>query len=246
MRVLPAVDIRGGRCVNLVQGDYGRETVFAEDPVEQAVSWRDQGAELVHIVDLDGAKAGRCCIERELRAMIAAGVRVEVGGGIRDLRTIDLLADIGVDRVILGTAAHNDPALLEQAAARLGPRLAVGIDAKAGQVALAGWLDVTDTPAVDFARSVADAGAARIIYTDILRDGMMQGPNLEMTRAVALAVEIPVTASGGMSSLADVHAVRALEAGGVDEVIIGRALYLKTFTLAEALHAAQAPLHGVG
>ena len=246
MRILPAVDIRGGRCVNLVQGDYGRETVFADDPVRQAIAWRNQGAELVHIVDLDGAKAGRCCIERELRAMIEAGVRVEVGGGIRDLKTIEFLVGLGVDRVILGTAAHNDETLLERAAALHGPRLVVGIDAKAGKVALAGWLDVTDTPAVEFAQRVAAAGASRIIYTDILRDGMMQGPNLETTAEVARAVEIPVTASGGMSSLADVHAVCGLEHDGVDEVIIGRALYLDTFTLAAALAAAETPRRGVG
>lgn len=246
MRIVPAVDIRGGRCVNLVQGDYGRETVFAEDPVKQAIAWREQGASLVHIVDLDGAKAGRCCIESELGAMIAADVSIEVGGGIRDLKTIETLVNLGVDRVILGTAAHNDENLLEHAAAYFGPRLVVGLDAKAGQVALAGWIEVTQTSAIEFAQRVAAAGASRIIYTDILSDGMMKGPNLETTRAVAQAVQIPVTASGGMSSLADVRAVCALEHDGVDEVIIGRALYLNVFTLSEALHAAQAPVGGAG
>jgi phosphoribosylformimino-5-aminoimidazole carboxamide ribotide isomerase len=240
MRILPAVDIRGGRCVNLVQGDYGRETVFADDPVRQAVLWRDQGAELVHIVDLDGARAGRCCIEEELRAMVEAGVRFEVGGGIRDLDTIERLVDLGAARVILGTAAHNDPALLDQAAARFGPRLVIGIDANAGRVALDGWADVTQTSAVDFARQAAEAGAGRIIYTDILSDGMMKGPNIEATREVAAAVDIPVTVSGGMSALADIEAVRGLERDGVDEVIIGRALYLKAFTLPEALALARA------
>ena len=235
MRILPAVDIRGGRCVNLVQGDYAQETVFADDPVQQAVLWRDQGADLVHIVDLDGAKAGRCCIETELRALADAGVRFEVGGGIRDLATVNKLVELGADRVILGTAAHNDPDFLHHAAAAIGPRLAVGIDAKNGLVALAGWLEVTRTPAVDFARKVEDAGAGRIIYTDILSDGMMKGPNIEATREVAAAVDIPVTASGGMSSLDDVDAVRGLEPDGVDEVIIGRALYLNAFTLPEAL-----------
>jgi phosphoribosylformimino-5-aminoimidazole carboxamide ribotide isomerase len=240
MRILPAVDIRGGRCVNLIQGDYGRETVFADDPVKQAVLWRDQGAALVHIVDLDGAKAGHCCIEHELRAMADARVRFEVGGGIRNLATVEKLIELGAERVILGTAAHESPDLLHHAAALIGPRLAVGIDAKAGLVALAGWLDVTQTSAVDFARQVEDAGAGRIIYTDILSDGMMKGPNLEATREVAAAVDIPVTASGGMSSLADVEAVRALESEGVDEVIIGRALYLNVFTLPQALAAARA------
>jgi phosphoribosylformimino-5-aminoimidazole carboxamide ribotide isomerase len=240
MRVLPAVDIRGGRCVNLIQGDYEQETVFADDPVQQAILWRDQGARLVHIVDLDGAKAGHCCIEAELRAMADAGVRFEVGGGIRDLATVEKLVELGAERVILGTAAHNDPDLLHHAAAAIGPRLAVGIDAKSGHVALAGWLDVTETPAVEFAQKVEAAGAGRIIYTDILSDGMMKGPNIDATRDVAAAVDIPVTASGGMSSLVDLDAVRSLETDGVDEVIIGRALYLKAFTLPEALALAGA------
>lgn len=240
MRVLPAVDIRGGRCVNLVQGDYAQETVFADDPVQQAVLWRDQGAGLVHIVDLDGAKAGRCCIERELRAMANAGVRFEVGGGIRNLATVEKLIELGVERVILGTAAHEDPDFLHHAAALIGPRLAVGIDAKEGRVALAGWLDVTQTAAIEFAQKVEAAGAGRIIYTDILSDGMMKGPNIDATREIAAAVDIPVTASGGMSSLADIDAVRALEPHGVDEVIIGRALYLNAFTLPEALALASA------
>ena len=242
MRVLPAVDIRGGRCVNLVQGDYSQETVFAEDPVAQAVLWRDQGAELVHIVDLDGAKAGRCCIETELRDMIAKGVRVEVGGGIRDLKTVEKLAAIGVDRIILGTAAHNDKKFLERAASRFGAKLVVGIDAKDGKVALSGWTDVTKTNLIDFAQRMDNSGISRIIYTDILKDGMMQGPNIETTRKLARSVEVPVTASGGMSTLDDVKAVRAIQPDGVDEVIIGRALYLKAFTLAEAVDTANQPI----
>ncbi len=241
MRILPAVDIRGGRCVNLVQGDYGQETVFAEDPVAQAVLWRQQGAELVHIVDLDGAKAGRCCIEAELRAMIAAGVPVEVGGGIRDLKTVEKLAGLGVERIILGTAAHNDRKFLERAASKFGPRLVVGIDAKDGKVALSGWVDVTNTKLIDFAQRMDNSGISRIIYTDILSDGMMKGPNVDATRQVARHVEVPVTASGGVSSLEDVTALRAIQADGVDEVIIGRALYLKAFTLAEAIETANTP-----
>lgn len=239
MRILPAVDIRGGRCVNLVQGDYEQETVFAEDPVQQAILWRDQGADLVHLVDLDGAKAGRCCIEAELRALVDAGVAFEVGGGIRSLETISTLVGLGAERVILGTAAHNDPQLLRDAVASFGEKIVVGIDAKGGQVALSGWLDVTETSAVKFARRVEGEGVGRIIYTDILSDGMMQGPNLESTRAVARAVGIPVTASGGMSALADIESVRGLEGDGVDEVIIGRALYLNAFTLPRAIAAAR-------
>ena len=238
MRIVPAVDIRGGLCVNLVQGDYGQETVFSEDPMDQARVWRRDGAALVHIVDLDGAKAGHCCILETLRALHAEGIPFEVGGGIRDLATIESVVSAGAARVILGTAAHREPTLVREAAARFPGAVVVGIDAKDGQVALAGWLEVTNTPATDFARQMEDAGAARIIYTDILSDGMMKGPNLDATGAVARAVSIPVTASGGMSSLDDIRAVAGLEPDGVDEVIIGRALYLNAFNLPEAIRTA--------
>ncbi len=240
MRIVPAVDIRGGRCVNLLQGDYAQETVFSEDPVAQAIIWHDAlGEGLVHIVDLDGAKQGRCCIEKELRAMATAGVPFEVGGGIRNFETIRNLFEAGASRVILGTAAYRDPDLLREACRTWPEGIAVGIDAREGKPSLSGWLEDTDGDALDFARRVEAAGAARIIYTDILRDGMMGGPNLEMTRAVARAVNIPVTISGGVSSLDDIRAARALEADGVDEIIIGRALYLGAFTVQEAVAAAR-------
>lgn len=240
MRIVPAVDIRGGLCVNLVQGDYDQETVFSEDPVDQARQWWDQLREgLIHIVDLDGAKAGHCCIESQLMAMRDLGISFEVGGGIRNMDTVETVLAAGADRVILGTAAHRDPALLVEACAKHPGKIAVGIDARAGMVSLSGWLEDTGTDAIEFARQVEDAGAARIIYTDILSDGMMKGPNIEATAAVARAVKIPVTISGGMSSLEDIHAIRAVEADGVDEVIIGRALYLERFTIAEAIAAAR-------
>jgi phosphoribosylformimino-5-aminoimidazole carboxamide ribotide isomerase len=240
MRILPAVDIRGGYCVNLVQGDYAQETVFSEDPVAQAISfWKDLGDGLIHIVDLDGAKAGHCCVESQLKALAAAGVPFEVGGGIRDLKTIETILSAGAMRAILGTAAHRDPDLLREAAAAFPGRVVVGIDARDGMVSLSGWLEDTGTDAVDFARRVEDAGAARIVYTDILRDGMMQGPNLDATRAVAEAVSIPVTASGGVSSLDDLRQLRTIEASGVDEAIIGRALYLHAFTVKEASEVAR-------
>lgn len=235
MRIVPAVDIRGGLCVNLVQGDYGQETVFSQDPVAQALCWRESGVEVVHIVDLDGAKDGRLCVTAQLRAMADAGVPFEVGGGIRDIDAVRAIFDVGAQRVILGTAAHRDPEFLWEAARAFPGRIVAGIDAKAGKVALEGWLEITQTDAVVFAREVEQAGAARIIYTDVLSDGMMHGPNIEATAAVARAVDIPVTASGGVSSLEDVRRVRELEPDGVDEVIIGRALYLGAFTLAEAI-----------
>lgn len=238
MRVVPAVDIRGGKCVNLVQGDYDQETVFSDDPVAQAVAWRDQGAELVHIVDLDGAKAGHCCIVDELAAMRDGGVPVEVGGGIRSLDTVRQVFDLGAKRVILGTAAVENPAFLKKAAEEFPGTIVAGVDAKDGKVAVRGWVDVTETYAVVFAGHAEQAGAARIIYTDISSDGMMGGPNVAMTNAVARAVHIPITASGGVSSLDDIRALRALEVIGVDEVIVGRALYLGAFTLQDAIAAA--------
>ncbi len=238
MRILPAVDIRGGLCVNLVQGDYDQETVFSEDPVAQATRWHHQGAHLVHVVDLDGARTGRPCVEKELRAMTVAEVPVEIGGGVRDMDAVQAVIDAGASRVILGTAAYLDPQFLEEAARMFPERIAVGIDARDGKVALRGWLEVTETDGVRFAREVEQAGAARIIYTDILSDGMMQGPNLDATRAVAQAVQIPVTASGGVSSLDDVRNLKNLEPDGVDAIIIGRALYLGAFTLGEAIATA--------
>lgn len=240
MRIVPAVDIRGGLCVNLVQGDYGQETVYSEDPIAQALTWREQGGDLIHIVDLDGAKAGRLCVADALERLAAAGVPYEVGGGIRSMETIEQAFALGASRVILGTAAHRDPALLEEAANRFPDRIVVGVDAKGGRVALSGWLDVTDSDAVAFARQAESAGAARIIYTDILSDGMMKGPNLAATKQLAEAVSIPVTASGGMATLDDVRNVSALEPAGVDEVIIGRALYVGAFTLPEAIQTAEA------
>ncbi len=242
MRIVPAVDIRGGYCVNLVQGDYGQETVFAEDPVAQARVWHDLGGEIIHIVDLDGARGGKVCVLDAVRRLTEAGLRVEVGGGIRTMESVAALADAGADRIILGTAAHENPELLREAARAYPDRIVVGIDARAGKVALSAWLETTETDAVTFGKQVEDAGACRIIYTDILSDGMMKGPNLEATQALARAVGIPVTASGGMSSLEDVRRVRALEPDGVDEVIIGRALYLGVFTLPEAIAAAQEQL----
>ena len=240
MRIVPAVDIRGGLCVNLVQGDYGQETVFSEDPIAQARAWWDAlGGGVIHIVDLDGAKAGRCCVEAELRALKSAGIPYEVGGGIRSMETLGRIFEAGAGRAILGTAAHEAPDLLEEACCTWPGQVVAGIDARAGKVALSGWLEDTGTDAVDFARRMEAAGAARIIYTDILSDGMMGGPNLDATQAVAQAVGIPVTISGGVSSLDDIRAARLLEADGVDEIIVGRALYLGRFTVQEAVAATQ-------
>lgn len=249
MRIVPAVDIRGGLCVNLVQGDYQQETVFSEDPVEQACSWwtaleRSLPPEefedaVIHIVDLDGAKAGSCCILPQLLSLAHQGVRFEVGGGLRSLETLESIFKTGASRAILGTAAYRDPALLKAACRRWPGKIVAGIDARGGFVSLSGWLEDTTTEAVAFAKTVAGAGAARIIYTDILSDGMLSGPNIETTSAVASEVNIPVTISGGISSLADVRRVCTHCPPGIDEIITGRALYVGNFTVAEAVAAAK-------
>lgn len=239
MRILPAVDIRAGRCVNLIQGDYSQETVFSEDPVEQAREWRRQGGELIHIVDLDGAKEGCCRIEKELEVLAKEDIPFEVGGGVRSMETVDTLMALKASRVILGTAAFHDPPFLMRAVETYGPRIAVGIDARDGKVALRAWTEVTDADACEFARQMEDMGVSRIIYTDILHDGMMKGPNVAATQRIAERIGIPVTASGGVSSLSDIRSLSGLHDEGIDEVIVGRALYLKEFTLGEAIAAGQ-------
>ena len=239
MRIVPAVDIRGGRCVNLVQGDYGQETVFSEDPAAQAQIWFEAVHSLIHIVDLDGAREGRLCALGVLRNLHKAGIPYEIGGGIRAMADVDAAIEAGAARVILGTAAYRDRAFLQQAIARHPGKIAVGVDARDGRVALSAWRDTTESGAVEFARDVENAGAARIIYTDINSDGMMHGPNVEATQAVARAVSIPVTASGGVSSIEDVRRLKEIEPDGVDEVIIGRALYLAAIDLAEAITVAE-------
>ena len=244
MRIVPAVDIRGGLCVNLIQGDFAQETVFSDDPVAQAHEWRSLGADLVHIVDLDGAKAGHSCVLPQLRLLKEAGIPFEIGGGIRDLDGLSAVIEAGAERVIIGTAAHRDPQFFAKAVTAFPGYIVVGIDAKEGKVALNGWAEVTDTALLEFAHWAEKAGASRIVYTDILSDGMMKGPNVESTQAVAEAIGIPVTASGGVSSLEDIRALRGLKKYGVDEVIVGRALYLKAFSLEEAIEAAKDPTSG--
>lgn len=239
MRVVPAVDIRGGRCVNLVQGDYDQETVFGEDPVSQAIVWHEQGAEMVHIVDLDGARKGELCVLAEVLQMSAIRIPVEVGGGIRTTCDLDMAFQAGAARAILGTAAFRSPGFLKTAVEMYPGLVAVGIDARDGKVSLSAWMEDTNEDAITFAKKVEDAGACRIIYTDIMSDGMMRGPNLEATQAVARAVRIPVTVSGGVSSLDDIRNVRTIASDGVDEIIVGRALYLGAFTLPEAIEAAR-------
>lgn len=233
MIIYPAIDIRGGRAVRLVEGDFARETQFDADPVDAARRWQDAGAEWIHIVDLDGARDGtganRDAITRIRKAVDA---RIEIGGGIRSEADLTALREIGVDRFILGSIAISDPAFTERAIATHGDAIAVGLDARNGKVATQGWLEQTDADAVEVAQRFADAGLKHVIFTDILRDGTFQGPNLDALRALIAAVEIDVIASGGVGSLADVEAIARTGAGGV---IIGSALYHGKITLTDAL-----------
>jgi phosphoribosylformimino-5-aminoimidazole carboxamide ribotide isomerase len=239
MRIVPAVDIRGGRCVNLVQGDYDRETVFSEDPVAQARQWFEAVHGLIHVVDLDGAREGRLCALGALRSLRKAGIPYEIGGGIRAMADVEAAVEAGAARVILGTAAYRERTFLQQAIARYPGKIVVGLDARDGRVSLSAWHDTTDSGAVEFAREMEEAGVSRIIYTDINSDGMMKGPNVVATQAVARAVRLPVTASGGVSSIEDVRRLKELEPDGVDEIIIGRALYLGAIDLVEAIAVAE-------
>jgi phosphoribosylformimino-5-aminoimidazole carboxamide ribotide isomerase len=234
--VIPAIDLKGGKCVRLEQGLMERDTVFSDNPAEQAEEWVREGGELLHIVDLDGAFAG-IPKNREAIAAIVASISIptQLGGGIRDISTIEAYLSLGVGRVILGTAAQRNPELVMEGCRLFPGRIVVGIDAKDGMVAVQGWAEVTGLRAVDLARKFEGFGVAAIIYTDISRDGMMAGPNIEATRVLAESISIPVIASGGVSSLQDIENLMAVESSGVTGVITGKAIYTGAFRLAEAV-----------
>ena len=236
MIVIPAIDLKEGRCVRLEQGLMDKDTVFNDDPAAQALEWQRQGAELLHIVDLDGAFAGEPRNRSAIEAiLVAISIPAQLGGGIRDLATIEAYLALGLSRVIIGTAAQRNPDLVKEACSRFPGRIVVGIDAKNGMVAVQGWAEVTDCTAADLARRFEGFGVSAIIYTDISRDGMLQGPNLEATRELAEAVAIPVIASGGVSRLEDIKNLMAIEKSGVAGVITGKAVYTGAIKLAEAI-----------
>lgn len=236
MIVIPAIDLKEGKCVRLEQGLMERDTVFCDNPAEQARKWEAAGAELLHIVDLDGAFAGVPKNRAAIEAIVGAiGIPAQLGGGIRDIETIRAYLDLGLSRVILGTAAQRNPALVEESCRLFPGRIVVGIDAKNGMVAVQGWAEVTGITAVDLARKFEGYGVSAIIYTDISRDGMMQGPNIEATRALAEAISIPVIASGGVSSVKDIENLMAIESSGVIGVITGKAVYTGAIDLTEAV-----------
>jgi phosphoribosylformimino-5-aminoimidazole carboxamide ribotide isomerase len=236
MIVIPAIDLKEGKCVRLEQGLMERDTVFCDNPAEQAREWARQGAELLHIVDLDGAFAGKPANKEAITAIVETiSIPTQLGGGIRDIPTIEAYLSLGIGRVILGTAAQRNPELVREACRLFPGRIVVGIDAKNGMVAVQGWAEVTGISAVDLARQFEGYGVAAIIYTDISRDGMMAGPNLEATKGLAEAISIPVIASGGVSSLVDIENLLAIESFGVTGVITGKAVYTGAIRLAEAI-----------
>lgn len=240
MKIFPAVDILNGWCVRLQQGQYDAVTIYAKDPSEMAKAWEADGAEWLHVVDLDGAKSGSvtnlAAVER-IAALV--DVSIEFGGGVRSQADLKRLFDLGVDRVVLGTTLVTDPEFATAAIDAHGDRLLAAIDGRNGKVAVSGWREETDRDVVELAGEMERLGVPRVMYTDILVDGTRRGPNIETTRAIATSINVPVIASGGVSSLADIQSVKALESDGVEGVIIGSALYEKTFTLSEAIEAAR-------
>lgn len=238
MIIIPAIDLKDGKCVRLLQGKKEEVTVYSDDPASMAKHWADQGAELLHVVDLDGAFTG---VQKNLDKIVAIrkaiSIPIEVGGGIRDIEIIKKLADIGIDRMIIGTSAIN-PEFIIDACKRFPDKVIAGIDAKDGKVALKGWVEVTDLDALVFARQMESNGVAGIIYTDISRDGMLTGPNIEAMAKMTANVRIPVIASGGVSKLDDIGSLAAIK--NLWGVITGKALYEGTMKLGEAIALAKA------
>jgi phosphoribosylformimino-5-aminoimidazole carboxamide ribotide isomerase len=238
MEIFPAIDLLEGRCVRLYQGDYDRSQVFHDHPADIARQWTNQGATWLHVVDLDGAKAGKPVNLEAIAAIVqAVSVPIQVGGGLRDRASVAQLLNLGVRRVILGTVAVEQPQLVSNLCEEFPARIAVGIDARDGKVATRGWLKTSEVLATDLAQQMQHLGAAAIIYTDIYRDGTLAGPNLDALRALATSLSIPVIASGGVSSITDLLSLLALEPLGVTGAIVGRALYTGDISLTQALQA---------
>lgn len=236
MLIIPAIDIKDGRCVRLFQGDMDKETVYFASPLDAAKHWVAEGASLIHIVDLNGAVEGRPVHTHEVEAICKqTGLIVQLGGGLRSVDAVKAALDLGVARVVIGTAAYDNPEFLRVLCQMFPGKIVVGIDARNGKVAVKGWKETTAMDAVELAKRCKQDGASRIIYTDISRDGTREGVNTGETRKIAHAVRIPVIASGGVATLEDIRRLKPLEADGVEGVIIGRALYSDAFTLKEAM-----------
>ena len=236
MIIIPAVDIKGGKCVRLEQGRMDRETVFSDLPEEMALHWEQRGAERLHLVDLDGAVQGTAFNKEAIKKVVASvSIPVQLGGGIRDLETIADYIDLGVESVIIGTQAYKKPEFVKAACVGYPGRIIVGIDARGNSVSVQGWTESTTITGVDLGKSFMDQGVSAIVFTDITRDGMKKGPNIAGTREFAQNVNIPVIVAGGIGSIPDVKDVLALEGDGVSGMIIGRALYDGSISLGEAI-----------
>jgi phosphoribosylformimino-5-aminoimidazole carboxamide ribotide isomerase len=233
LEIIPAIDLRDGKCVRLYQGDYDRETVYSDDPVAMAKHWQSLGASRLHVVDLDGARAGQLMNSIVINSIVQAlNIPIELGGGIRDLDTIEQLLNLGINRVILGTVAVENPSLVQNACAKYGEGIVVGIDARDGYVRTRGWEEKTSVTAIDLARQMEMLGARRFIYTDISRDATLTEPNFESTAELQAIINSPIIASGGVASIG--HLLR-LNQLGVESAIIGQALYTGTLDLKVAI-----------
>jgi len=240
MKLYPAIDLKDGQCVRLVRGEMDQATVFSDNPGAQAKAFEEAGAEWIHVVDLNGAFAGKAINADAVSSIISSvDAKVQMGGGIRTLENVAFWLERGLSRVILGTVALRDPELVKQACKEFPGQIAVGIDAKDGFVAVEGWAEVSEITALDLALKFEDAGVSVIIYTDIARDGAMQGPNTEATAALAKALSTPVILSGGVSSMDDLHEIKKAAASGIEGVISGRALYDGRIDVAEAIKVLQ-------
>jgi phosphoribosylformimino-5-aminoimidazole carboxamide ribotide isomerase len=233
MQVIPAIDLRGGRCVRLRQGDYGRETVFGDDPAAMGVHWQSEGATFLHLVDLDGAREGQPVNAQAVEAILAqVDVPCQLGGGVRDEATLARWLALGIKRVVVGTRALEKPDWFREVAERYPGRVVLGLDARDGRVATGGWLDISSVDALELAEQFDDLPLAAVVYTDINRDGMLTGPNLATTEALASRLKTPVIASGGVGTLEDVGRLATLP---IAACIVGRALYEGRFRLGEAI-----------
>jgi phosphoribosylformimino-5-aminoimidazole carboxamide ribotide isomerase len=235
MLIIPAIDIKDGRCVRLFQGDMDKETIYFDRPIDAARHWLKEGATFIHVVDLNGAVEGRPVHTREVEALCKeTRLSVELGGGLRSTESVETALALGVSRVVVGTGAYDNQEFLRALCRHFPERIVVGIDARDGKVAVKGWTETTSMDAVELAKRCQDDGASRIIYTDISRDGTRAGLNVEETAKLARAVRIPVIASGGVATLDDIRSLVSLEKEGVEAVIVGRALYSGALTLSDA------------
>lgn len=240
MLIIPAIDLRAGKCVRLVEGRLDRETVYSDEPATVASSWQKMGAGYLHVVDLDGAFTGTPKnLDVISEILSAVSIPVQIGGGIRDLETVGQLLDMGAARVILGTVAINSPELVAECCAQYGDQIVLGIDARDGKVAIEGWGLTADKGAVELGLEMRERGVQRIIFTDIWRDGTLKGPNLEAIKEMAQSTKLKIIASGGISTIDDICALKEIETLGIEGVIVGKALYAGTLELADALAVAR-------